>query len=317
MNILIPEVILEKCVPAAQAVAPDANFLPYGNEDEAPAGLDTAEAMFCWPSIRILDKLVANAPKLRWLHTGSAGVERILSPTVRGREGLIITDSGPAFESIIPEFVMARILSVARHLPEFAAQQQRHEWKDIRQQDILGSTMGIIGLGPIGRGVAKLAKAFGMCTLGFRRTQAPVENVDEVLTTPDGLLQLLSKSDFVVLAAALTEESRSLIGASQLAAMKPTAWIVNIARGALIDEDALLDALQSDRIGGACLDVFVKEPLPSDHPFWDLHNVQISPHDSPDTDSLRSRQIAIFTANLERFVRNEPLDNVVDVARGY
>jgi phosphoglycerate dehydrogenase-like enzyme len=141
--------------------------------------------------------------------------------------------------------------------------------------------------------------------------------VDEVLTSPEGLLQLLSQSHYVVLAAALTQESRALIGAEQIAAMKPSAWIVNIARGALIDETALLEALQGGRIGGACLDVFAQEPLPADHPFWDLPNVYISPHDSPDTDGLRPRQFGIFASNLAKFIRNEPLDNVVDVTRGY
>lgn len=314
---MIPEVIFDKCVPIARAAAPDANFLPYGNEDEAPAGLDTAEAMYWWHSVRTLDRLVANAPKLRWLHTGSAGVDRVLTPSVRARPDLIVSDSGPAFETIIPEFVMAWILSVARRLPDFAAQQKRHEWKDIRQRDLCGATMGIVGLGPIGRGVARLAKAFGMQTLGFRRTAAPVANVDKILTDSEGLLQLLAQSDYVVLAAALTQESRALIGPAQLAAMKPSAWIVNIARGALIDESALLGALKSGSIAGACLDVFVQEPLPRDHPFWDLPNVHIAPHDSPDTDSLRPRQYAIFASNLAKFIRNEPLDNVVDVVRGY
>ncbi len=141
-----------------------------------------------------------------------------------------------------------------------------------------------------------------MRTLGLRRAHSPVVGVDEVLTGPDGLARLLDESDFVVLAAALTGETRALLGREQIGRMKPTAWLINIARGGLMDELALIAALQAGRIGGACLDVFAQEPLLPDSPLWDMPNVHIAPHNSPGaTAPLRERQKMLFLDNLRRF----------------
>ncbi len=162
------------------------------------------------------------------------------------------------------------------------------------------------------------AKAFGMRTLGLRRHAAPVAGVDEVLMGSAGLARLLAESDFVVLAAALTGETRALIGAAQFTQMKPTAWLINIARGGLVDEPALVAALQGGQIAGACLDVFAQEPLPPDSPLWDLPNVHLAPHNSSGGGpNLSARQKAIFLDNLGRFARGEVLMNVVDLTRGY
>jgi phosphoglycerate dehydrogenase-like enzyme len=158
-----------------------------------------------------------------------------------------------------------------------------------------------------------------MTALALRRTPGtPVENVDDVLTGPDGLRRLLAESDFVVLAAALTGETRHLLGAEELARLKPTCWLINIARGALVDEVALIDALRRRSFSGACLDVFAQEPLPVENPLWDLPNVYIAPHNASGwTRGLRERQKRLFLDNLARFARGEPLGGVVDVARGY
>ncbi len=259
---------------------------------------------------------------MRWLHTASAGVDHVLTPAVRDKAkqigGFAVTDSGPAFEIAISEFVLAWMLLVARCLPELLAHQRAHEWKSETQQELFGATVGIVGLGPIGRGVASRAKAFGMRTLGLRRRQEAVPSVDEVLTGEAGLDRLLRESDWVVLAAALTEESRSLLGAEQLALMKPSAWLINIARGGLVDEAALVDALRAGRLGGACLDVFAREPLPPNSLLWEMPNVYIAAHNSSGwTHGLHERQKALFLDNLRRFAKGEALEGVVDVGRGY
>ena len=146
-------------------------------------------------------------------------------------DGFTLTDSGPAFEIAISEFVLAWMLLVARRLPDLMAHQRGRVWQSETQQELWGQTVGIVGLGPIGRGVASRCRAFGMRTLGLRRTPQPVPSVDETLTGEDGLTRLLRESDWVVLASALTAESRSLIGPAQMAQMKPSAWLINIARG--------------------------------------------------------------------------------------
>ncbi|MBV9850351.1 MAG: D-2-hydroxyacid dehydrogenase [Armatimonadetes bacterium] len=315
----MPDVIYGELTGPARELAPGADLRPYAEDEAAPVdGLDKADAVLRWVAGRRFSDLVARGPCVRWLHTASAGVDHVLTPAVRAKAGLTVTDSGPAFEIAISEFVLAWMLLVARRLPDLMAHQHAHEWKPEVQQELYGQTVGIIGLGPIGRGVASRAKAFGMRTLGLRRRDAPVPAVDEVLAGDAGLARLLRESDWIVLAAALTDASRSLIGPAQLAQMKPSAWLINIARGGLVDEAALTEALQAGRIGGACLDVFAREPLPPDSPLWDMPNVHIAPHNSPGwTPGLHERQKALFVDNLRRFVRGEPLEGVVDIAWGY
>lgn len=318
MIILVPEEIHGDFSDAARTVVPQAELRPYAETDAPVDGLEDAEAVLRWVAGKRFSDMVAQGPRVRWLHTASAGVDHVLTPAVRAKDGLTVTDSGPAFEIAISEFVLAWMLMVARRLPELMAHQRAHHWHSVRQQELYGQTVGIIGLGPIGRGVADRSKAFGMKTLGLRRHEAPVPNIDEVLTGEAGLERILRESDYVVLAAALTDDTRALLGPSQLALMRPTAWLINIARGAQIDELALIDALKSDRLAGACLDVFAKEPLPADSPLWDMPNVHIAPHNSSGwSEGLRARQKALFLDNLKRFVDGETLEGVVDIQQGY
>lgn len=318
MIILVPEHIYDELLGPVREAAPQAELRSYGENEAMPDGLDEAVAVLRWVAGKEFARMVHQGPQVRWLHTASAGVDHVLTPDVRAKAGLTVTDSGPVFEIAISEFVLAWMLMAARGLPALGTNQRQHRWQSVPQFELHGKTVGIIGLGPIGRGTARRTKAFGMRTLGLRRTLAPVEGVDEVLTRPEGLARLLGESDFVVVAAALTGETRALIGADQLARMKPTAWLINIARGGLVDEPALTAALQSEQIAGACLDVFAQEPLPQGSPLWDLPNVHIAPHNSPGWDpDLHERQKAIFLDNLGRFARGEALTNVVDITRGY
>lgn len=318
MDILVPEHLYNELVGPAREAAPAATLLPYPEDGVLERPWQDAEGVLRWVAGKRYASLVADSPKVRWLHTASAGVDHVLTPAVKAKSGLTVTDSGPAFEIAISEFVLAWMLLVARRLPELMTHQREHQWKSVVQQELWGQTAGIVGLGPIGQGIASRCKAFGMRTLGLRRSQTPSPSVDEILTGPDGLHRLLTDSDYVVLAAALTGETQALLGPAQIAQMKPTAWLINIARGGLIDEPALTAALSGGKIAGACLDVFAQEPLPSDHPLWDLPNVHIAPHNSPGwTSGLHERQKSLFVANLRRFSSGEPLQSVVDIARGY
>jgi phosphoglycerate dehydrogenase-like enzyme len=318
MIILVPASILPELQAPAREVAPTAELRPYEEDDSPVKDLDRAAGVLRWVAGKRFASLVAEGPQVRWLHTASAGVDHVLTPAVRQKPGLTVTDSGPAFEIAISEFVLAWMLMVSRRLPDLLERQRAHHWEWFHQKELYGQTVGIIGLGPIGRGVAARAQAFGMKTLGLRRHNASVPGVDEILTGPEGLDRLLSESDWVVLAAALTEESRALLGPAQIARMKSSAWLVNIARGGLVDEPALIEALRSGRLAGACLDVFAQEPLPSESPLWDMPNVYISPHNSSGwTEGLKERQKSLFLENLRRFAAGEALDGIVDIARGY
>ena len=321
MIVLVPAAIHAELSALVPAVAPGIRLLAY-EEDAAVAveGAASAEVVFRFIAGERYESLVLGGPDVRWLHTASAGVDHVLTPALRAaKPDLILTDSGPAFTISLSEYVIGWMLLVAHRFPQVLAQQQAREWAWVKDQEELhGRSAGIIGLGPIGQGIAARCKALGMRTLGLRRTAAPAEGVDEVLTGADGLDRLLRESDWVILAAALTAETRALIGANEIAVMRPGARIVNIARGALIDEEALIDALRAGRIAGACLDVFAREPLPPESPLWSLPNVFVSPHTSPGwTAGLRRRQIEIFVANLARYRSGKPLEGVVDKVRGY
>jgi len=319
MNILVPDTIYPELLAPAREAAPNVVLLPYHEEKaETVNGQSDAVGILRWIAGKGYARLIKDCPNIRWLHTASAGVDHVLTPEVKAREGLIVTDSGPAFEIAISEFVFAWMLMTARRLPELLANQRQHKWESVKQQELSGQTIGVVGLGPIGQGVAIRAQAFGMRTLGYRRSAKPADGVEVVLTGKEGLNRLLTESDYVILAAALTGETHALLGREQLGLMKPSAWVINIARGGLIDEPALIVALQAGTICGACLDVFAQEPLPADSPLWDMSNVFIAPHNSSGwTTGLHERQKKLFLDNLKRFALGEPLTRVVDITRGY
>jgi phosphoglycerate dehydrogenase-like enzyme len=191
------------------------------------------------------------------------------------------------------------------------------DWGEFRLDELTDRTLGIVGLGGIGSEVAARAKAFGMRVIATRqRPEMPAENADEVRAA-DELAWLLRESDFVALCAALTPATRHLIGAEQLRQMRSTAYLINIGRGSLIDESALVTAVQEGVIAGAGLDVFEEEPLPAESPLWDMPNVTITPHEAGSSPRSHERFMALFCENLRRYVAREPLLNVVDKTAGY
>ncbi len=317
MKLLLPGHLVEQLREPVCRIAPDCEIIPVGPDGESTGSLEEADVLFLrWGlSPEATRRLLTRIPGLRWIHTISAGVDHLLFPELRDSDAILTNASG-VFNIPIAETVMAYILAVVKRLPEFWARQREHRWEKLPLRELRGLTVGVIGLGDIGTEVARLCRAFGMRVLGLRRRPAPSDIADEVMP-PDRLHDLIARSAFVVIAVPLTAETRGMIGRAELAAMKPDAWLINISRGAIVDEEALMEALREGRIGGACLDVFAQEPLPPDSPLWDLPNVIITPHNSWSSPHIEEREIDLFLENLRRYVAGEPLLNVVDKQAGY
>jgi phosphoglycerate dehydrogenase-like enzyme len=232
---------------------------------------------------------------------------------------ILLTNASGVHATPIGEYVLCMMLMFAKGAHTFVRAQQRREWVRYLPHELYGKTVGVVGLGHIGSEVARLAKAFGCYVIATRRSTSERSSggsVDELLPHSE-LHELLSRSDFVVLCVPLTPETRGLIGDAELRTMKPGAVLINIARGAVVDEAALIQALKDGTIAGAGLDVFEQEPLPEDSELWSLENAIISPHISGGTEIYNQRAVAIFCENLRRYLAGEPLMNLADVARGY
>jgi D-2-hydroxyacid dehydrogenase (NADP+) len=267
---------------------------------------------------RLPENFITRAPKLKWFQTMSAGVDRFLDDEFR-RSSVIMTSVKGIHTTPIGEFVMCLMLMLAKQAPLAFHQKQQKKWQPFLAATLHSKTVGIVGLGHIGREVARLAKAFGMKVLATRRSARKAQRARYVdrLFPPAQLRELLSESDYVVLTLPLTAETRGIIGGAELHSMKPTAYLINVARGNLVDEPALVRALEEKRIAGAGLDVFATEPLPVDSPLWDLPNVIISPHIAGGMEDYVARATAVFCENLRRYLSGKRLINVVDKKKGY
>jgi phosphoglycerate dehydrogenase-like enzyme len=265
----------------------------------------------------VLDHIVGHAQRLEWIHSFSAGIDRVATPIIRSR-GLTVTNARGVFSRPIAEYVVMMCLAIARRLPQLLELQRERTWQPLRGRELGGLTVGIVGFGSIGSEIASLLAPFDTHVLATRRRPelggAP-DNVE--LLASDQLDELLRRSDVVVVAAPLTDETAGMIGAAQLQEMRETAWLINIARGRLLDEMALRRALEAGWIAGAVLDVFNEEPLPSDSPLYSMPNAILTPHTSWSSDRVVDRSLELFVANLHRFVAGEPLHNVVDLEVGY
>ncbi len=264
------------------------------------------------------------APNLRWLALSSAGAEGALRMGLtQTRPDLIITTASGVHSVPISEFVLSVMLIWARRWPAIFSAQREKRWPE-NQLELMGSeldgaTLGVVGLGAIGRRIAQLGRAVGMRVVALRHSAAPGQTDPDVdaLYAPDQLAELLAQSDYVVLSAPSTPETHHLITAGRLRQMKRTGVLINIARGNLVDEPALIAALRDGTIAGAGLDVFETEPLPTDSPLWSMPNVILSPHTSGLTPRYSTRLASLFLDNVARLRSGQPLRNVVDVARGY
>ncbi len=249
-----------------------------------------------------------HAPNLHWLHTFSAGVD---SPVFGEfvRRGVRLTTSSGSSARPIAQTVALMILALSRDMPAWMRAQQQREWAPHIGQEVEGANLAVIGMGPIGEETARIGLALGMNVIGCRRTVSGNEPCET--RTLAALPGLLEWADYLILALPLTDATAGLIGTEQLAMMRPTSRLINVGRGGLVDELALIDALTNGRLAGAGLDVFAVEPLPADSPLWDMPNVIITPHNSGATELANHRAAGIFIDNLARITHDQPLRNEV------
>jgi phosphoglycerate dehydrogenase-like enzyme len=255
----------------------------------------------------VLTALWPHLERVRWIHTLAAGVEFLPFELLR-RSDAVVTNSRGIFADALGEFAIGAMLWFAKDFRRLVRNHDARRWEPYTVGRLEGKSVGIIGYGGIGRAVGRRAEALGMRVLPLRRRRAPGDaTLDEVV----------SASDYLVMAAPLTSATRGLLSRERISAMKAAAVFVNVGRAATVDEDALVEALRERRIRGAALDVFATEPLPADHPLWDLDNVLISPHTADHTDDSHLRAMELFMENLRLFRAGEALGNVVDKVEEY
>jgi phosphoglycerate dehydrogenase-like enzyme len=317
MKAIIPSDVATRLCAKLVNAAPGLQILPMASSSKILPEMNDAEILLYHYSLRpdVIPRLIRAVPSLRWIHSVSAGVDHLLCHELL-ESPIIFTNSVGAHSPSIAESVMGMLLFVVKHLGEHWDAQKVHHWQKVQNDELGGKTIGIIGLGHVGLELARRAKAFGMRVAATKRHPNPVADVDQVWG-PEDLPHLLAEADYVVMCAALTGKTRGMMGEAELRQMKATAYFINISRGALVVEEALLRALRERWIAGACLDVFVQEPLPPENPFWDLPNVFITPHNSATTPQQIERALDIFVENLKRYQEGERLMNVVDKHRGY
>ena len=325
-GILLSEQILrsygDEIAAAARAAGVEPHFVPL--PQEAGARLD-AEALASIhaayltrdvhhsPLFAAFEHAVSAGPNLRWVHFTTSGMNPYpWVPPLLARGVRMSTSTGSNAEPVA-QIALMGLLLMARRAHVWIRGQQRHEWRPHRGKDvppdIAGQTVVIVGLGAVGSRVAHYARMLGMKTIGVRRSpRRPEDEVDE-LVTPDALRTVLPRADFLVMTCPLTAQTRNLIDAQMLALLKPTASFINVARGEVVDEAALVAALQRNALAGAYLDVYQKEPLPPDSPLWDLPNVVMSPHNASSAQGNEARATRYFIDNIARLVQGEPLVN--------
>ena len=281
--------------------------------------LGRAEVLFGVPgdSAEALAEVVTGLPGLRWVHATSAGAGEQVRQTglpAEALERVAITTSSGVHAVPLAEFAVFGLLAVAKALPRLLEDQRARAWPEVRQpfRELSGQTLFLVGLGEIGREVARLGKALGMRTVGFRRTQGPPpEWVDEV-HGPERLAELAGRADAMVVSLPMTEQTAGLIDRAIIERLPAGCIFVNVGRGGVVDEPALVDALRDRRIAGAVLDVFATEPLPPDSPLWALPNVLVTPHAAALSARENERIVELFCDNLRRYLDGQPLVNRVE-----
>jgi len=266
----------------------------------------------------LLSAAIPPATRARWIHSLWTGVDNVLCPEVLASP-LPLTNGRGVFRRPLAEWTIGAMLYFAYRMRRMVRQQQAGVWEAFTTEEIQGKTLGIIGYGGIGSTAAELARPFGMRIVALRRRPELFGQdslVDESFA-PAKLSQMLAASDYVLLATPLTDDTRGMIGAAQIAAMKPTSVLINVGRGAVVDEAALIKAVEDGKIRGAALDVFAVEPLPAGHPFYRMENVLLSPHTADHVQDFIHLAVEAFLENLKRFQAGQPLMNLVDKHAGY
>lgn len=287
-------------------------------EDFATRAAEATVLFNCSGSLELFKRVFAMCRNLRWVHSRSVGLERTLFPELVA-SAVPLTNGVGVFSAALGEFTLGAMLYFAKDFRRLIRNQQAGVWDEFDVPRLAGQTLGIVGYGDIGRAVASRTRAMGMTVLGLKR-RASASGGDalvERMYSPEQRLEMIARCDYVVVAAPLTPETRGMIGEAELAAMKLTAVVINIGRGPIINEEALIRALSTGRIKGAALDVFDQEPLLAGHPFYRLENVLLSPHCADHTPDWLDNAMQFFIEQFRRFQHGQPLLNVVDKKLGY
>lgn len=297
--------LLEKKWPALR--------VDYGQgRDFLANAIGEAEILYTY---RFPHDILKRARRLRWIQGSGAGADQFM-PFEGLPSSVLVTNAAGINADIMADFAIGLVIALQFNLKRYVEQQRDRLWKRELSEPLEGKTLAIIGLGRIGKEVAHRAKAMGMRVVGTRRTAAPVPVVDAVYA-PEDLHRVLEQADHIILTVPLTPATVSLIDAKAFEAMRRTAFLINISRGPVVDEAALIEALRSRRIAGAAVDVFNREPLPAGSPLWGVENLILTPHIGGDMKDFMERSAAIFAENIGRYLRGETLLNLVDLARGY
>jgi phosphoglycerate dehydrogenase-like enzyme len=279
-----------------------------------------ADVLFNWSgSLALFRNVFGMCPNLRWVHSRSVGLERTLFRELM-ESPVPLTNGTGVFSASLGEFTLGAILYFAKDFRRMIRNQKAGVWEAFDVMPVSGHTVGIIGYGDIGRAIAARVQPLGMTVLAVKRHASPLRGADQLVEQiygPEHRIEMLPRCDYVAVAAPLTSETRGMIGEPEFAAMKPTAVVINVGRGPVINEEALVSALSNGRIKGAALDVFDHEPLPQGHPFYRLENVLLSPHCADHTPDWLDQAMQFFISQFERFRKGEPLLNIVDKKLGY
>ena len=299
---------------------PGHTVIQLQNYDRVPEEISDTDVFIGW-SLR--PEQFADARKLRWIHSPAAAVHQLMYPELI-KSSVALTNSTGIHGPVVAEHAIAVLLALAKRLPQAMQYQAKHEWSQDQlwhgsppPREVSDSTVLIVGMGSIGREFAARAKALGMKILAIRENPAKGLEAADAVYSSSQIDEVLPQADYVLLCTPVTPATTGIMNAARLSKMKFDAYLINVARGPLIDEAALFDALQHRRIAGAALDVFNEEPLPANSPFWSLDNILITPHTAAVTDRLWERHYRLIVDNMKRFLAGQPLMNQVDKHRGY
>ena len=299
---------------------PQLEVVHLPNYDRVTEEIADADIAISW-SLR--GEQITAAKKLRWIHSTAAAVHQLMTPELRASD-IIVTNARDVHGPVVAEHAIALAFALAKRLPQAVKYQQQKHWAqhdlwyaEPRPRELNGATMTIVGMGGIGRPLTRLAKALGIRVVGVREHPERGSELADTICGFAELDQALSEGDFVVLAVPVTPKTHHLMNAARLAQLKPHAYLINVGRGVLIDEEALVQTLRARSFAGAALDVTTEEPLPSESPLWHMENVFITPHIAGLTERMWERHYAHYTENLRRYLAGQPLQWIVDKQRGY
>jgi phosphoglycerate dehydrogenase-like enzyme len=299
---------------------PQVRFVQLPDYDRLPQEIPDTDVLIGWS---IKPEQFRAAHRLKWIHSPAAAVHQLMFSELVN-SNVTVTNSGDVHGAVVAEHAMALLLALAKRFPQAMRYQQKKKWsqetlweEQPRTREISGATVAVVGMGSIGREFTMRAKALGMRVLAVRENPEKGPSGADAVYGPSQLDSVLPQANYLLLCTPVTPATTGLMDKARLNRMKPDSYLINVGRGPLVDEEALLDALRSGKIAGAGLDVFTEEPLPPDSPFWILENVLITPHTAAVTERLWERHYQLICENLKRFLEGRPLLNLIDKRRGY